>query len=108
MKKMIFLSYPMTITGINFNNLDENKIFICSNWEKVKIIFRTLKDQRKTLKEFKPLYIQFIKNITNYSIITLKRIRLKGVQKRFYSYNEHIINFHMELNEFQKNDKTTT
>lgn len=62
-------------------------------------MFRTKKEQPKSLKEFKPWYIQFIKNITKDNIIESKKIQLKGVRKQFYNYNDQNISHHINLNE---------
>lgn len=90
----------VSFINLNFNDIDLNQQFKCNNWEYVKKLFRTEKKQPATLEDFKPLYIQFIKNITISSMIESKQERVKSNKIRIYKINQDLINYHMKLNHY--------
>ena len=71
------------------------------DWALMKKVFRTKKDKPTNMTEFKPIYIQMIKHITNNEICNTMRDR-SGSKGRTTSYdlNTKYIQEHIELNKY--------
>ena len=94
------------ISNLNFDNTDQKKEFQCIEWGHLKNIFRTTKEQPKTIADFRPIYIQFIKNITSDNFIISKQITVNYVKKRVYSYNKPVLDHNMNLNKYTNPDRS--
>ena len=90
----------LSFQNLNFTNIDLTQTFKCNNWEYVKKLFRTEKKQPQNLEEFKPLYIQFVKNITSSKLIESKQVTINDKRIRMYTINQNLINYHIKLNNY--------
>jgi len=89
--------FNLTLDMLNYTNNDEVNITE-PEWEHIKKIFRYTKEKPKTLLEFKPVYIQMIKSITDTKIIDSKQERHNGNKMNMYKFNSEFLKEHINLN----------
>ena len=87
---------------ILYSGRSPTREFIPGNdWSLIKKLFRNSKEKPKNMTEFKPVYIQMIKNICNPQMIGSVRERSgMKIKTRIYDLNMNYIREHIELNKY--------
>ncbi len=84
------------------NNISDDE------WLFIKQVFRSTKQKPKTMNDFKPIYIQLIKNITCNDFIKSIQKRDKSnsnKRERIYIINNELIQYHMKVSNFRNPDQ---
>ena len=89
--------YNLSLDMLNYFHNDAVN-FSDSEWDHIKKVFRYTKEKPTTLYEFKPIYIQMIKSITDAKIITSKQERNNDNKINIYKFNKEVLKEHINLN----------
>jgi hypothetical protein len=89
--------FNLSLDMLNYINNDTVN-FSDTEWDHIKKVFRYTKEKPTTLFEFKPVYIQMIKSITDTQIIDSKRERNNGGKINIYKFNQDYLKEHIYLN----------
>ena len=89
--------FNLTLNELNIKG-DNNIDITDDNWTHIKKIFKYTKEKPLTLKEFKPIYIQMIKSITDTNIIDSKKARAGKDTFYLHTFNKEFLKEHIELN----------